>query len=507
MISVICKTAFDLIRKQNLPIKKYTNSGVALGTQTFVPTTFNTEIFLSLVPGLKEELNCLNPLSPQLLQLSAKEFLQELRNLIDIKKNLESQEIVENAGKVVIDVGLDPSVSCIDNLRFFQDVKEKAFYVYCISRNEYAQIHKYIFDAQVSLVPKEVRPILLSKVEAVSTVYSPSLPVGCFKSTKEFQERFNIDTDKVLNLYLPPPWKNFVVKSHLPPQIDYLVRFLFVGEDCIKHVYRWLRSLLFDHELLLPIMVLHSAGGTGKGLLFDHVLSALVGTKNFSKPPSGQLGRFDKYLSKTHAYYASEAILTEEKSNRLKDLYDMKSNFESKGVDIGNGQRIAARFILSSNDSSNLYMSYDARKFTVPDVTRGPQLAEHMSQEDIKYLTTIGDRPEDLAAFAYWLRDNFEPLGVMDVWHGKDFKILCERNLPEWFKVFRGMLLRRKEFTYEEFYDSFKSKNKPGIAAVERNLQMYELAIRKPVCTIVPSVDGVSDGYLYKSLIFGEEII
>lgn len=497
----IAAIVFAEITSQKIALKKHSNVGININGALFVPKTFNAMDFFTCVPGLKNKLDSDSALR---LQVGSAEFIALLRLKIDEQSAKDLQSAEASVGDLRIDFGFKEEHSRLDDIEIYATSSPSTIHVYSKTAEKFQKFPRYEFNDVIENVPKEVKSIVKSKIQRASAAYHPALPQGCFEVTEYHEDHYNLFTAKAINLYLQPKWVVYEgrVSPRLDPTIKKLFCFLFVGEGCVKYVFRWIRTLLFDFEIRLPIMVLYSGGGTGKGLLFDILLKGLVRADNHGKPSSKQFGRFDDHFSTKHLMYSSEAELDARGFNRLKDLYDQHSTFEKKGVDIGGSKRIATKFVLSSNNSASLYMTYDARKFTVPDLVRGPMFKDYATTEERSYLASLENNHEKLAEFAYWLRDTFEPLDNEEVWHGADFKTLCEVHLPEWFKVFRGMLQRRKEFTYEEFCDAQKSRVKTGISTVEKVADQYGVATGQKICDIVPSVDGVSDGYVYKSLIY-----
>lgn len=505
-VSEIASVVFKRSIELKVNIKKHSSGGVSLNGTPFNPSNFKINEFFNILP-ITEELHTLFPNFPLLLIAGSSDFLSCLRHEMDKYAEVQKKRTLEEADDLELDLGFPQEVSKLKDLEIIMEPKSRgSLYAYSCKLNQVLEISRTTLDSQITFLPKEIKPIVLSRVKIASHVYHPSLPSGIFKVSKDIEVNYGITTSSALNSYRAPAWRTVEGKARLHPTLEKLFKFVFVGNDCLDHVYRWNHSLLFDSVRPVPIMVVHSTGGIGKGRVFEAVLGSMVGGENFQKPPRNQCGRFDAYLTSCHLYYASEALLTPSIASRYKDLFDGFTATERKGQDVTKPQRIAARFVLSSNNASDLYMNYDSRKFTVPDVRKSELLKDHMTEEELVFIESFKHDVQEQANFAMWIKYNYEPLKYEEVWHGEDFKYLCEYHLEGWFKTFRTMLERTEVFTHDELRDNLTGKSKNLSAGkLSEVLREYQAATKSKICEVLPSPDGLDVGVIYKSKIFKPE--
>lgn len=507
-LSELTSIIFQKILKSDISVKKHSSNGISLNGNVFVASSLSSNLseFFATVPIL-EEITKLDPNAVLLISSNPASFLSGLRFEFDAHLDRLKSKSVDEVGDMALSLGWAEEDSRIKDLEFIQEQKSRGnIYVHCKPLGKTADLSRATFDGQLNNLPKEVRPIVLSKIKVACVTYHPCLPIGLFNVSRDMEVTYGLDTHTALNTYKTPGWKSEYGDPVLDPRIEKLFRFVFLGDGCVNHVFSWIHSLIYDNGKPMPIMVLHSIGGIGKGRVFEAVLGAMVGVGNFQKPSSNQENRFDSHMVSCHLFYASEAVLTESSASRYKDLYDGFAAAERKGIDLGKPKRIATRFVLSSNNASDLYMNYDARKFTIPDMQKESVLNDFMSTEELSFIEDFKTNYKAQADFAAWLRDYTEPLKFEEVWHGEDFKHLCEYHLPGWFKTFRTMLEKNKQFTHDELKDNLTGgTNKISAGKVSEVLREYQAATKSKICEILPSPDGLDTGVMYVSKIFKPE--
>lgn len=505
-IAELASAAFKKAVELNIALKKHSSHSICVGSAQFTPATFSNKIdlFFENLP-VEDEFSQIDPAYYKVLRKRTTDFFVYLRREIDKQAVDESKKSIEEVGEIVFRVGFADEDSRIKDLEFVREQDNGSkIYVYCKPRGTTARLDRAVFESELNLLPKELRPIVLSRILIGSTTFHPSLPQGLIKVTDAIKNQHWITTDKVLNTYKIPAWKSEYEEPRLHPTIKKLIEFLFVGEGCQKHMYRWIYSLLYTSDKPMPIIVMFSQGGLGKGRFFDALLCSMVGFENYQKPPETQHGRFDNFYTICHLFYSAEAKLNSRNIPRFKEIYDGYITSERKGVDVGKPKRVCVKVALSSNDPADLYMTYDARKFTVPDMRKDAVLKEHLSEDELNFLEDFKLNFKEQAAFAAWIRDNFEPLKYEEVWHGDTFKYLCEYHLEGWFKTFRAMLEKNKQISHDELRDNLSGSVKSlSVEKLLSVLNKYQTDTKTTICEVVPSPDGLDVGVIYNSKIFG----
>jgi len=196
----------------------------------------------------------------------------------------------------------------------------------------------------------------------------------------DFQQQ-HINTYKFTE-YLRNPGKS----SSIPPTIDRVLTSVCVDEETKEHFLNWLASIIQTREKTNTAWIFQGVQGTGKGVLFSHVIAPIMGRQYCHEMTMDRLDDdFNAYLSENIILFIDEATISDSKNgdrllNRIKNLITepeqhirgMRRNAVSR--------KNYSNIILGSNYDEIIPMEVSDRRFNVAPRQEVPIMLEY---EDI----------------------------------------------------------------------------------------------------------------------------
>lgn len=120
-----------------------------------------------------------------------------------------------------------------------------------------------------------------------------------------------LDTKKRrLNTYKPSRYfaRPCVAQSSVPPTIDYVLKHVVGGDpDVYEHFLNWLAVIVQTLGMTQTAWVLHGTQGTGKGLLFNQILTPMFGEENVTARRMEELGSdFTEFMKNKFVVFVDE---------------------------------------------------------------------------------------------------------------------------------------------------------------------------------------------------------
>lgn len=240
------------------------------------------------------------------------------------------------------------------------DVESGARLLINTSTNELSAV---AYEAWEAVTPKDIKDFLLEGARPVKIKYNP---YSTKMITKEAFETGFIDT---LNLYIPPHWRKRLEPTECPEcprQIKVLLDSLFPIAAQKEAVICWMRHAMLDRNE--AYLVLNGAKGVGKGIFCD-VMKAIVGKEHYNLTPRGFLqADFNSALLNRRVVVLDEMKVDEKAHDNLKRYANKEQNIQKKGVDADKTVEIYNSYIIANNDTTDMFLECDDRRFSVPDL-------------------------------------------------------------------------------------------------------------------------------------------
>lgn len=303
-----------------------------------------------------------------------------------------------------------------------------------------------------------------------------------------------------VNFYVPPRWRFLEVAPHYGGFIKGLIDHLFPNEDEKEYVLDWMHYALVKRNE--TVLCLVGSRGTGKGILLNSVMSALIGGDYFSVAKQEVLTeKFNpEFDNKRFVFFDEVNISGDKELNKFKQLANAKISMEAKGEDSETIDNFVS-MALSSNDRREFRAEPQERRISAPEVTEIP-LLDVYSEEEVQEFCTEAANPESevIAEFGNWLiqrkpeNSNYRPL------KGRYYFDLCKLSMYEW-KVFileyvlehgeigEEILIKDIDRAFKKGKDEKKEVSLPRSATIEIFLGDYIHEAEYKIGKIVESYD------------------
>jgi hypothetical protein len=254
-----------------------------------------------------------------------------------------------------------------------------------------------------------------------------------------------------LNLYTPPLWRTREFTPSCPEPIKKLLQHLFPVADHRSYVLDWMyRTILSRNECYL---VLNGAKGVGKGV-FMALMRAISGQHNYSEAPDSLLdSQFNSVLDRKRVIALDEFRVDKEKHTKLKRYANKFQNIEKKGIDADKLIETFNSFIIANNDETDMYIEFDDRRFSVPELTQ-LRLEETLTTEEIDALMEEFEDAESeiVGSFGHWLLNRKErsPYGNSEALKSDKFYRLVYVSLAQWQKWLVDEIAKAKDLGEKE---------------------------------------------------------
>ena len=213
---------------------------------------------------------------------------------------------------------------------------------------------------------------------------SNNLPIPEYYPHARLKHKF--DSDEIINFekgfvnkYIAPDILKIPVpegfKAKMPEYIGRLINHVFAGDrEVIDHFINDLAYLVQTRNKLITSYLLQGTEGTGKGLLFKHVLRKIFGEKYCSETDMDAFdSRFNDFLTDNFLVLVSEVSANFTSSERRglsivekikMAITDQHIQIEGKGKDRQNGENNCS-FLFATNRRHGIVLSNDDRRFNV----------------------------------------------------------------------------------------------------------------------------------------------
>lgn len=247
------------------------------------------------------------------------------------------------------------------------------------------------------------------------------------------------------NLYTPPEWRLTPVDDpeniECPEIITELYEHLFPSPSIRELAIHW------DHIALVgrneAAKVLNARKGIGKQLYCD-LLFAVMGENNADLVPKSFFeSGFNSILANRRILLIDEHRIGKNEHTLLKRYMNEAQNIERKGIDVGRKELTHNNFLISSNDSSDMFLEWDDRRFLALETTAVPLIKIWPESKIMEFKRRIKEDKEMIRNFGYWLlyHGQITGRGAADVYKGKLFFKLVQNSLWEWQKFLLDKVL------------------------------------------------------------------
>jgi len=188
--------------------------------------------------------------------------------------------------------------------------------------------------------------------------------------------------------------------SYIPPLIDRVLTSVCVNEETKKYFLNWIASIFQTRIKTNTAWIFQGVQGTGKGVLFTHILSPLIGGKYCHEMTMDRLDDdFNAYLSDNILLFIDEAKITDSRNgdrllNRIKNLVTEPEQHIRGMRRNAVTRKNYSNIILASNYDEIIPMEVSDRRFNV-----APRQEEPIQLEYDDILTIRNE----LAEFANFL--------------------------------------------------------------------------------------------------------
>ena len=235
-----------------------------------------------------------------------------------------------------------------------------------------------------------------------------------------------------VNLYTPPRWRFVDAPAKYHGRIKQLMEHLFPVESDREYVLDWLHyAIVGRNETVLGLI---GARGTGKGILFESVLSNLVG-KEYREVVGQDIlqEKFNSPFKNKRFIFMDEVTITDEKElAKIRAFANRFIAFQSKGADAMTIENFSSMGV-TSNDLKSFMVEPQERRFSLPEVTSVP-LLDIMTEDEVTEFVQELDNEESvvLAEFGNYLLERKPKTPPTKPLKGEYFFKLSRMSMSEW---------------------------------------------------------------------------
>ena len=188
--------------------------------------------------------------------------------------------------------------------------------------------------------------------------------------------------------------------NFIPPIIDRVLTSVCVDEETKQHFLNWLASIFQTRQKTHTAWIFQGVQGTGKGVLFTHIIAPLLGREYCHEMTMDRLDDdFNGYLENNILLFIDEAKISDSKNgdrllNRIKNLVTEQEQHIRAMRRNAVIRRNYSNIILASNYDEIIPMEVSDRRFNVAPRQEKPIQLEY---DDISCIAT------ELAAFGDYL--------------------------------------------------------------------------------------------------------
>lgn len=302
------------------------------------------------------------------------------------------------------------------------------------------------------------------------------MAIFSFNPYNDFERRI-IDQEgrKVVefNCYIPPKWRcNDEGRLDLdlerrysasePPQLfREFMEHLVPKKAHRKFIYHWMHQALFSRNE--TYLVLNGKKGAGKNLLCN-LLGVLAGTEYYRDANQRFFDEgFNSVLDKARLILLDELKVDDsKKQDRLKKYINKGQNLEYKGQDANKTVETFNSYIINNNEISDMFLVWDDRRFSVPDLTP-VRLLDVWGQEKVDAFVQLFEEDiEFQRQVGFWIKHHgkSDDYGKFSWLAGDRFWRIVHNSLPEWQKVIVDAILskEKEEYTVADLKQTYKRR-------------------------------------------------
>lgn len=471
----IASDLFDLIQSKNYQLSVNGNGrGIYLNKYAFSSTTFTYDGIMTAVPDVLDW-----PPEKTRALIAQKEFVfNEL-----LKK---AREVRDKPADFTLDGLFYDSWELFpvaDTEVLINPCQIKRVILFNRTTRACEAIDKKVYDQFIgTYVPKDYRAQF--KPTWVKETYCPDLPSGFHKLDDAQKVIYPHLGEAVFNYYTAPANKLLEATSEprLHPILKKFFDHFFINENSRNYMYRWMYTLTHIFHRTTPIIVLCGKAAVGKNTFVENILVGLIGDHNYHK--AAQLSeRFNASVLNCQLHFFDEGTLEGHAKRNLKGFHELFVAIERKGIDVSAPERIFARFIIATNNRTDIKLDGNDRKFSVPEIT-DRKLVEVFSPEEQDFLFNFKKNTPAQAEFIAWLAANHAHDKPEPPYHGPLFREICYESLPHWFQTFLSKCRVEPEFTLKELKRDLDVKS-IGVDKIKERLSAYEHENKVRVADVV----------------------
>lgn len=275
------------------------------------------------------------------------------------------------------------------------------------------------------------------------------------------------------NCYNPPAWRcnehgrldldleRQYTSSEPPAIFAEFMAHLVPKKSHRKYLYHWMHQALFSRNE--TYLVLNGKKGAGKNLLCN-LLGVLAGTDYYRDANQRFFDEgFNSVLDKARLILLDELKVDDsKKQDRLKKYINKGQNLEYKGQDANKTVETYNSYIINNNEISDMYLVWDDRRFSVPDLTP-IRLLDVWSQKKVdEFVQLFEEDLEFQRELGFWIKQygKSDDIGKFTWLAGDRFWRIVHHSLPEWQKVIVDAILSREkdEYTVADLKQTYKRR-------------------------------------------------
>lgn len=363
----------------------------------------------------------------------------------EIAKQKEEDHFREKFGDIYIpDISVDP----YKYIPFIDATNGNKVMV----NKDLGKVSKLNFDVWYRLIGPEERKSMNVELRAGLVTFDPYQSKPFETCIFEGQEVIK------LNLYNPPKWmqnKDGIVhlldadeieQLECPEPIMKFMKHLFPEDDCREFVFNWMHYALTRR--CETYLTLNGKKGVGKGIFCNQIMQCLVGEDNYLIAPESILDSiFNSALENTRLLVLDEVRVDNDKQlNKLKKYANNKQNIEKKGIDANNVVETFSSNIISNNDIMDMRLTWDERRFSIPELNNTPLLEVWDQKEIDGFIKSFTTDKKMVRDFGYWIfyKAKSKYYHEFSTWKGDRFNSIVYHSLAEWKKVIVDLVLADK---------------------------------------------------------------
>lgn len=235
-----------------------------------------------------------------------------------------------------------------------------------------------------------------------------------------------------LNLYVAPRWRFLKTRARYHGFIKDLIDHLFPVEEEREQVLDWLHHVLIRRAE--SILCLVGARGTGKGLLLNDILSAVIGFKH--REIVNQSILTDKFnaafKNKRYTFFDEVDISGQQELSKFRAFANNTIVVERKRFDSETINNYAS-MALTSNERKHIKILPQERRFSIPEVTEIPFTTIRNLKEIEDFCNRIKEpESEEIAEFGKFLLEREPKTAAQHCIKGKYYFELSYLSMEEW---------------------------------------------------------------------------